>query len=54
MYFALVILKTINPWLVTMHHNKETQKGIVIIEAALWVFWAFVFLLVTLSTQILF
>ena len=27
-----------------MHHNKETQKEIVIIEAMVWVFWAIVFL----------
>jgi len=54
MYIAIVILTTINPWSVTMHHNKDTQKEIVIIEAALWIFWAFVFLLVTLSAQISF
>ena len=27
-----------------MHHNKDTQKEIVIIEAVVWLFWASVFL----------
>ena len=27
-----------------MHHNKDTQKEIVIIEAVVWAFWAAVFL----------
>jgi len=26
-----------------MHHNKDSQKEIVVIEAAVWLFWAFVF-----------
>jgi len=26
-----------------MHHNKDTQKEIIVIEAAVWAFWAFVF-----------
>jgi hypothetical protein len=37
-----------------MHHNKETQKEIVIIEAAVWVFWAFVFIGGYLFAQITF
>ena len=43
MCFAIVILRITSSWLVTMHHNKDTQKEIVIIEAAVWAFWAFVF-----------
>jgi hypothetical protein len=28
-----------------MHHNKDTQKEIIIIEAVVWVFWISVFVL---------
>ena len=26
-----------------MHHNKDTQKEIIVIEAAVWIFWVFFF-----------
>ena len=26
-----------------MHHDKDTQKEIILIEAVVWVFWALVF-----------
>lgn len=52
MCFATVILRTINSWVETMHHNKDTQKEIVIIEAGVWVFWAFVFFAAYLFAQI--
>ncbi len=26
-----------------MHHNKDTQKEIIVIEAAVWAFWVFLF-----------
>ena len=26
-----------------MHHNKETQKEIIVMEAAVWAFWVVVF-----------
>jgi len=51
MCFAIVILTIINSWIVTMHHNKDTQKEIIIIEAAVWVFWVLVFIVSYLFTQ---
>ena len=26
-----------------MHHNKDTQNEIIVIEAVVWAFWVFVF-----------
>lgn len=43
MCFATVILTVINLGAVAMHHNKDTQKEIVVIEAAVWALWVFVF-----------
>jgi hypothetical protein len=37
-----------------MHHNKDTEKEIVVIEAAVWVFWAFVFFVGYLFAQVIF
>jgi len=54
MCFATVILRTINSGVVTMHHNKETQKEIIVIEAAVWVLWAFVFFVGYLFAQVTF
>lgn len=54
MCFATVILRTTNSRVVTMHHNKDTQKEIVILEAVVWVFWAFVFFTGYLFAQIAF
>ncbi len=54
MCFATIILRTINLGVVMMHHNKDTQKEIVIIEAIVWVFWAFVFFTGYLFAQITF
>jgi hypothetical protein len=28
---------------VTMHHNKDTQKEIIVIEAIVWTFWLLIF-----------
>jgi hypothetical protein len=52
MCFANVISRTVNSWVRTMHHNKDTQKEIVIIEAVVWVFWASVFFAGYLFAQI--
>ena len=54
MCFSNVILIAINSWVVTMHHNKDTQIEIVIIEAVVWVFWTFVFFAGYLFAQITF
>jgi hypothetical protein len=43
MRFAAVVVTISNSGVVAMHHNKDTQKEIIIIEAAVWAFWAFVF-----------
>lgn len=41
--FCYCVVANINLRVVTMHHNKDTQKEIIIIEAAVWAFWVFVF-----------
>ena len=43
MHFATVLITNTNLRVVTMHHNKDTQKEIIIIEATVWAFWALVF-----------
>jgi hypothetical protein len=43
MCFALIVVAITKLRVATMHHNKDTQKEIVIIEAIVWVGWAFVF-----------
>ena len=43
MCFATVVATITNLRVVAMHHNKDTQEEIIVIEAAVWVFWAFVF-----------
>ena len=43
MCFATVPLTITNSGVVIMHHNKDNQKEIIVIEAAAWVFWVFVF-----------
>ena len=39
---------------VTMHNNKDTQNEIIIIEAFVWAFWAFIFSASYLLTKITF
>lgn len=34
---------------IAMHHNKDSQKEIILIEAAVWVFWILFFIVVYLS-----
>ncbi len=36
-----------------MHHNKDTQKEIVVIEAVVWVFWVVVFVVVYLLSKLI-
>ena len=43
MRFATVTVTTSSLRVVKMHHNKDTQTEIIIIEAVVWAFWAFVF-----------
>jgi hypothetical protein len=42
MCFAFVVTVTILR-VVTMHHNKDTQEEIIVIEAAVWAFWILFF-----------
>lgn len=37
-----------------MHHNKDTQKEIVVIEAAVWTFWLLFFVVSYLFTKVVF
>jgi len=39
MCFATVEVTVTNLKVMTMHHNKDTQEEIVIIEAVVWAFW---------------
>lgn len=36
-----------------MHHNKDTQKEIVIIEAAVWLGWTLFFGIIYLITKLM-
>ena len=37
-----------------MHNNKDTQKEIIVIEAAVWAFWVFVFSVAYLLARVTF
>ena len=37
-----------------MHHNKETQKEVILIEAVVWIFWAVVFIVSYVFAQVTF
>ena len=39
---------------VTMHHNKDTQKEIIVIEATVWVFWVLFFCISYLLAKVTF
>ena len=54
MRFATVNTTVTNFRVVTMHHNKDTQKEIIVIEAVVWVFWASVFSVGYLLAQVTF
>lgn len=41
--FCTVVITVINLEAVTMHHNKNTQEKIVLMEAAVWAFWILFF-----------
>ena len=43
MCFAIINVTIINLGVVTMHYNKYTQKEIIVIEVAVWMFWVFLF-----------
>jgi hypothetical protein len=42
MCFAIDIVVT-NLTVVTMHHNKDTQEEIIVLEAVVWTFWILFF-----------
>lgn len=41
--FAKVVVTNTNLTVVTMHHNKDTQKEIIVLEATVWTFWLLIF-----------
>jgi hypothetical protein len=43
MRFATVVVTITDLRVVTMHHNKDTQKEIIVIEATVWAFWVLFF-----------
>jgi hypothetical protein len=54
MRFATLVVTITNLGVVTMHHNKDTQEEIVVIEAAVWAFWAFIFGVSYMLAKVLF
>lgn len=38
---------------VTMHHNKDTQEEIIVLEATVWAFWVLFFSLSYLLAQVI-
>lgn len=54
MRFATVEIMITTLEVVTMHHNKETQQEIVVLEAAVWTFWVFFFGVGYLLTKVAF
>ena len=43
MRFATVLVTITNSRVVAMHHEKDPQKEIIAMEAAVWALWIFVF-----------
>jgi len=43
MRFAFIVVTVTMVRIVTMHHNKNTQEEIIILEATVWVFWILFF-----------
>jgi hypothetical protein len=53
MRFALIEVTVTMVRVATMHHNKDTQEEIIILEAAVWAFWILFFGLSYLLAKIL-
>ena len=53
MRFAFIVVTVTMVKVVTMHHNKDTQEEIIILEAAVWAFWILFFGLSYLLAKIL-
>ena len=51
MCIAIVTVTIINSGVVTMHYKKYTQKEMIVIETAVWMFWVFVFFVGYLFAQ---
>ena len=43
MHFAFVIVAVTYVRVVTMHHNKDTQEKIIVLESTAWAFWIILF-----------
>lgn len=43
MGFATVVVTVTSLRVATMHHNKDTQEEIIILEATVWAFWILFF-----------
>ena len=43
MRFAVILVTVTIMRVVTMHHNKDTQEEIIVLEATVWVFWILFF-----------
>ena len=43
MRFATVVVTVTSLRVVTMHHNKDTQEEIIVLEATVWAFWILFF-----------
>jgi hypothetical protein len=53
MQFAHVFVIVTTLRVVTMHHNKDTQQEIIVLEAMVWAFWILFFGLSYLLTKII-
>ena len=53
MRFAAILVTVTNLMGVTMHHNKDTQEEIVVIEAAVWAFWILFFVVSYLFAKVI-
>ena len=53
MHFALIFVTVTIVRVVTMHHNKDTQEEIIVLEATVWAFWILFFGLSYLLAKIM-
>jgi len=54
MCFAIYSVTSTTLGAITMHHNKETQEEIVLIEATVWIFWLLFFSVSYLLAKVVF
>jgi len=53
MRFAPIVVTVTNLRVVAMHHNKDTQEEIIVIEATVWAFWILFFSVSYLLAKVL-